>query len=79
MAPTASTVNELLDTLNEEDYKAAISFIQFLSASRKEEKKKKNKSTLHEIQGMFANDKGWDSEEDMIEDMARFRKERIEQ
>jgi DNA polymerase III delta prime subunit len=77
MAPTANAVNNLLATLEEEDLKAAISFIQFLSATRKEERSKNSKSVLHEIQGMFEEDKGWDSEESMIEDLAAFRKERM--
>ena len=38
MAPTASVVNDLLNTLEVEDFNAAISYIQFLSASRKRKK-----------------------------------------
>ena len=36
-----------------------------------------SKNTLAEIQKMFVEDKGWDSEESMIEDMAAFRRERM--
>jgi hypothetical protein len=32
---------------------------------------------LKEIQGMFSENKGWDSEESMIKDMAAFRRERM--
>lgn len=32
---------------------------------------------MKEIQSMFADDKGWDSEENMINDMVASRKERI--
>lgn len=35
------------------------------------------KSVLSEIQGMFAEDKGWISEDKMLEDLARFRRERV--
>lgn len=77
MAPSAATVNQLLDTLEEEDYKTAICFIEYLSDSRKKLRAQKSKETLKEIQGMFANDKGWDSEKSMIEDLAEFRKERM--
>ena len=33
--------------------------------------------TLKDIQNMFSDDKGWSSEESMIEDMAKFRRERL--
>lgn len=77
MAPAAVIVSDLLDTLDEDDYKAAISFIEYLSSSRKKKRAEKNKAALSEIQSMFAEDKGWDSEQSMLDDMAAFRKERM--
>lgn len=77
MAPTASVVNDLLNTLEVEDFNAAISYIQFLSASRKRKKEEKNLAALSAIQNMFADDKGWESEEEMLADMADFRRERL--
>lgn len=41
------------------------------------EKADQDSKTLKEIQSMFANNKGWDSEESMINDMAAFRRERM--
>lgn len=38
MAPLAIKVSNLLDTLEEEDYRAAIDFIEYLSEKRKKEK-----------------------------------------
>lgn len=35
------------------------------------------KAVLNEIQGMFAENKGWASEEEMLKDLAEFRRERI--
>ncbi|MDD6324902.1 MAG: hypothetical protein PUA72_04845 [Lachnospiraceae bacterium] len=46
MAPTAMTVNELLNTLDEEDYSAAIRYIQFLSVTRKPAKAEQSKFFL---------------------------------
>lgn len=77
MAPKALVVNDLLNTLEDEDYNTVISFIEFLSNSRKKERANKSVSTLKQIQNMFSDDKGWDSEESMIADMAEFRKERL--
>lgn len=77
MAPTATVVNELLNTLEAEDFNAAISYIQFLSSSRKKKREEKNLAALSAIQNMFADDKGWESEEEMLADMADFRRERL--
>lgn len=35
------------------------------------------KAVLGKIQDMFAEDKGWASEEEMLEDLAGFRRERV--
>ena len=37
------------------------------------------KSVLSEIQSMFAEDKGWASEDEMLKDLAGFRRERVAQ
>ena len=39
--------------------------------------KKRATETLHKIQAMFNDDKGWNSEQEMIEDLANFRRERL--
>lgn len=77
MAPTAVAVNRMLENLEEEDFQMAITFIQYLSDTRKKKKAENSKSILAEIQGMFQDDKGWKDEESMIADMAAFRKERM--
>ena len=77
MAPTAIMINNMLNTLDEEDYNTAISFIQYLSDSRKKQKAEQSKKILSEIQDMFSDDKGWDSEDYMIKEMADFRRERM--
>lgn len=77
MAPTAATINDLLSTLEEEDFRSALSYIQFLSVNRKKARAEKSKSVLKEIQDIFSEDKGWDSEEDMLADMAKFRRSRL--
>ena len=77
MSPTAVVVNRMLEDLEEEDFQTAITFIQFLSDTRKKKKAADSKSVLAEIQGMFQDDTGWNDEESMIADMAAFRKERM--
>ena len=77
MAPTTIMINNMLNTLDEEDYNTAISFIQFLSDSRKKKKSEQSKKILAEIQGIFSDDKGWENEASMIEEMSAFRRERM--
>ena len=77
MLPTAVVVNRMLEDLEEEDFQTAITFIQFLSDTRKKKKAADSKSILAEIQGMFQGDTGWNDEESMIADMVAFRKERM--
>ena len=48
MAPKVLEINSLLDTLQDEDYNTVISFIKFLSNSRKKEKAEKSVDTLKE-------------------------------
>lgn len=74
---TATVINDMLNGLEEEDYKAAVSFIEYLSDSRKKKRAQESKALMAEIQDIFAEDKVWESEENMIEDMAAFRRERM--
>lgn len=78
MTSMAVTINDMLNDLEEDDYKAAITFIQYLSDSRKKKKAAEDKKILAQIQDIFENDKGWKDEESMIADMAEFRRERME-
>ena len=77
MAPTATMVNDLLNTLEADDFTSVINYIRFLSDSRKKDKVRKSLDALTQIQNMFTEDKGWDSEESMLADMAEFRRERM--
>lgn len=54
-------VSELPENLNRNDRKVI----------------KESKCIFNQIQNKFATDKGWESEEEMLKDMANFRKERI--
>lgn len=70
-------LSDMLNNLEEEDYRTVIDFIEYLSAKRKKERITKNNAILAEIQECFADDKGWPSEEAMLADMVAFRKERL--
>lgn len=77
MVENAAMVNKLLNTLEDEDYGKAVSYIQFLSESRRKQKERKAAEVMDEIQSVLGGEKGWESEEAMLEDMAKFRRERL--
>ena len=77
MSPAVNVVNDLLNTLEEDDYKMAISYIHFLSDSRKKARAKKAAEIMEQIQSVIGDDKGWESEDEMLADMAAFRRERM--
>lgn len=72
-----AVVNDMLKNLEDDDYKTVISFIEYLTDSRKKKRVEGDKHVLTEIQMMFKDDKGWDNEGDMLADMAEFRRERM--
>ena len=73
----ALQLNQMLASLNNEDLKKAISYIEFLSEQRAKAEADRNERIIHEIQELIGNDKGRDSEEEMIKDMAEFRRNRM--
>lgn len=77
MASAVMTINDMLNTLEEEDYKMAINYIRFLSDSRKKERVSKAAAAMDKFQAIIGEDKGWSSEEEMLADMAKFRRERM--
>lgn len=77
MTPTEITVNQLLNNLDEEDYGKAVSYIQFLSESRRRSNARKATEVLDEIQSILDGDTGWESEEEMFADMAQYRREHL--
>ncbi len=77
MSSNAILVNDLLEKLDEEDYKIALTFLQYLSDERKKKRAQESKKLLSQIQVMFEEDKGWNDEESMLADMAAFRRKRM--
>ena len=73
MPAVKNDITQMIAALTDEYRIAAVKYIEFLSQAQKT----KAKATLGEIQGIFTNDKGWGSEEEMLLDMANFRRERL--
>ena len=73
MYAPSSDLSNMIAALTDEYRIAAIKYIEYLSQAQKS----KAKDTLHQIQASFADNKGWTSEEEMLSDMADFRRKRI--
>ncbi|MBQ3402029.1 MAG: hypothetical protein IJG65_01460 [Synergistaceae bacterium] len=73
----ALRLNELLSSLNNEDLTKAISYVEFLSEQRAKAEADRTDRIIREIQELIGDDKGWASEEEMIKDMAEFRRSRM--
>ena len=72
MSAIVAEFSQILETLSDEDLRSALDYVRFLSDSRKKSAKMK----LKKIQNIFADDKGWKDEQEMLEDMANFRRAR---
>ena len=66
-------LSQMLAALTDEYRAAAESYINYLIQVQKS----KTQTTLRQIQGMFSENKGWSSEEEMLKDMADFRRQRL--
>ena len=77
MVSAEMKVQDLLKNLEAEEYNDAISYICYLSDRRKKNRQQKDRKIMEEINSMFEDDKGWNNEEEMLKDMAEFRKERL--
>ena len=73
MYAQTADIAQIIDSLSDEYRIAAVNYIEYLAQVQKN----KAKATLYQIQGMFAEEKGWASEEAMLNDMANFRRERL--
>lgn len=79
--PTEVAVKEittLLKDLDTEDYSDVIDYIKLLAKNRKKQRALETIAAMNEFQSLLGGDKGWNSEEEMIKDMAEFRKSRME-
>lgn len=78
MEATVQTVQNMLNALDADDLRTAIRFIQFLRETKKEKTAARNLAVFHQLQKVFDDDKGgYTSEEELIRDLAQFRRERI--
>ena len=58
MNAQAADIAQIINSLSDEYRIAAVNYIEYLAQAQKN----KTKATLHQIQGIFAEEKGWASE-----------------
>ena len=73
MYAQTADITKMIASLTDNNRAAAMKYIEYLSQTQKAEAE----NTLRKIQSIFADNKGWRSEKEMLTDMATFRRERI--
>lgn len=66
----------LIEALDEQSCEEAISYMEFLQEKKRREKVQKVDMLMNEFQKIIGENKGWSSEEEMIADLADFRRNR---
>ena len=78
MPEAVKEINSLLKTLEREDYSIIIDYIKLVSQNRKKQRALETIAAMNEFHSVLGKDTGWKNEEEMLKDMAEFRKSRME-
>lgn len=74
---TTAELTKMYESLSEDQQRMAESYVLFLYNGGTGRRRQKSIDAVRELNALFADDKGWESEEAMIADMAEFRRERV--
>ena len=78
MDVTVQSVQGMLNNLVSEDLRLAMQYIQSLLDKRRSKAAASSLEIFDQLHGLFEDDKGgYSSEEDIIRDLAQFRRERM--
>lgn len=77
MPQAVTEINTLLATLEVEDYPVILEYVKLIAQNRKKQRALESIAAMNEFQTILNGDKGWNSEEEMLADMAEFRRSRI--
>ena len=78
METTIQSAQMLVKTLNSDNLRTAIRFIQFLQSTQNEHVTRQDNDAFIQLQNMLEDDKGgYLSEDDIVQDLAKFRRERM--
>ena len=70
-------MNDLFEVLSEEDQTSVLDYIQYLADSAGRRKAERAQRAFDHVKEILNGDTGWASEEEMIADVAEFRRKRM--
>ena len=73
---SVSAITGMFESLSEEDQISALDYIQYLRDRAGRRKAEQARRAFEEVDRLLNGDTGWASEEEMIADLAQFRRER---
>ena len=73
---SVSAITGMFESLSEEDQISALDYIQYLRDRAGRRKVEQARQAFEEVDRLLNGDTGWASEEEMIADLAQFRRER---
>ena len=76
MPEALKEINSLLTTLDNDDYTIIINYIKIISEKRKKQRVLETILAMNEFTAALNGEKGWETEEEMLKDMAEFRRAR---
>ena len=77
MPEAVKEINSLLTTLDNDDYTIVINYIKIIAEKRKKQRALETIIAMNEFESVLNGDKGWKNEQEMLDDMAEFRRERL--
>ncbi len=78
MPVAVKEINSLLETLEVEDCAVVLDYVKLIAQNRKRQRALETIAAMNEFQSVLNGEKGWENEQEMLKDMADFRKKRLE-
>ena len=78
MPVAVKEINSLLETLEVEDCAVVLDYVKLIAQNRKRQRALETIAAMTEFQAVQNGEKGWEHEQEMLKDMADFRKKRLE-
>ena len=70
-------INSMLTTLDEKQVEDVLKYVEYLVFLKEKETKSDNASRIAQIQDLLAGDNVWKNEDEMLAEMAEFRRRRM--
>ena len=77
MPEAVKEINSLLTTLDTDDYTIVINYIKIIAEKRKKQRALETILAMNEFTATLNGENGWKNEEEMLKDMAEFRRTRM--